>query len=113
MDIPFVGRSEFVDPCQQVINSSQAALLAGQIIRIELTNADAGYPGNVVVQIREEDDHSFGTNWTGNDPTRFPARIRAAATALHACHCRGYYVITHAEGAIEIRQATSDECENP
>jgi len=35
-----------------------------------------------LVEIRESDDDTFLTAWTGNDPTRFPARIKAAATIL-------------------------------
>jgi len=47
---------------------------------------------------------SFGTDWDRPDPTRFPARLKAAATALNAVGMRGHYALTHAAGVLTIQR---------
>jgi hypothetical protein len=112
MDIPFASRSAFLAPCELAIRSGNAALVAGQTIRIDLDRVDPGYAGRIVVNIREGESQHFGAVWESTDPTRFPARIRAAATALYNCRCFGTYLITHEEGVIEIRQDQPSDVQN-
>ena len=64
-----------------------------------------GYDGRVTVNIRPRNLDTFATNWTNNDPSRFPARIKAAATALKDSGNVGRFEITHTDGMLEIRRA--------
>ena len=69
-----------------------------------------GYEGDMDVDIR--DGNSF-LAWTGSrykDKTRFPARIKAAATALFAEGFRGEFHITAKEKKVSIyRKETKDD----
>jgi hypothetical protein len=103
MDITFVDRSRFLAPCEEALRREQTALDAGGTIRVPFE--DGGYDGRVTVTIRAGDATSFGTDWTSNDETRFPARIRAAATALLNCGCTGQFLIVHTDGVLEISRA--------
>ena len=103
MDITFATpRSGFLKICEDVIYSGRKELEVGGIVRIKFDKR-GGYPGRIKVTIRPNDTVSFETNWEGNDPTRFPARIKAAATALLNCECLGCYEITHRNGTMEIQ----------
>jgi hypothetical protein len=103
MDIAFATRSRFLVACQDAIRRDRAELDAGGAIRIDLD--EGGYSGRVLVMIRPGDAVSFGTDWEATDPTRFPARIKAAATALLNCGCVGRFYVEHTDGALEIRAA--------
>jgi hypothetical protein len=103
MDIAFVNRSRFLDDCERTIRDGQDQLEGGGLLEIAFD--DGGYPGRVAVTIREGDSGYFNSDWEGSDPTRFPARIKAAATALFNCECRGSYEIVHEDGALTIRRA--------
>lgn len=103
MEITFVERSRFLAPCEEAIHREQATLNAGGTVRVPFE--DGGYDGRITVTIRAGDGTSFGTDWTSTDETRFPARIRAAATALLNCGCNGQFLIVHANGVLEISQA--------
>ncbi|HEY1376530.1 MAG TPA: hypothetical protein VGF55_07035 [Gemmataceae bacterium] len=103
MDIAFATRSRFLDSCEDAIRRGRADLDAGGAVRVLFE--EGGYPGRVVVTIREGDSGWFGTDWEGADETRFPARIKAAATALMHCGCTGRFLIAHTDGAMEISRA--------
>lgn len=64
---------------------------------------EGGYDGRVVITIRQDGGESFVTDWTNPDPTRFPARIKAAATALLNCGYEGMFEVSHADGTLAIR----------
>ncbi len=66
-----------------------------------------GYPGTVRVELTEEANDSFATDWERADPTRFPARIRAAATALRDKRCFGVFSVSHDEGRLTIDRIRS------
>ena len=102
MEITFIVRSRFLAPCEAAIGRDRALLDEGGTIRIPFE--DGGYNGRITVTIRAGDLTSFGTDWSSSDETRFPARIRAGATALLNCGCCGEFVISHAEGVLEIRR---------
>jgi hypothetical protein len=102
MDIAHVGRSVFLTPCEQAIRDHAAILEAGGTIVITLD--DGGYAGKVRIEIGD-DPAMFGSDWENSDPTRFPARIKAAATALFHCGCRGPYEVEHRDGFLTIRRA--------
>jgi hypothetical protein len=105
MDIPYVDRSGFLEACERAIRLSRGSLSTGHVIRVELDADTPGYAGRVIVEIRADDRSGFGTDWEASDPTRFPARIRAAATGLYNCGCFGRFAISHREGVVEIAEA--------
>lgn len=83
------------------IRRHQAGLGAGEEVHVSL--GPGGYHGNIIVTIRDSDPYYFGTDWESSDPTRFPVRIKAAATALRNCACHGQFEISHLDGALTIR----------
>lgn len=104
MNIPYLIRhSDFLLPCKVAIRKNRRQLQAGGPIRVSLP--DGGYHGLVFVTITPNNSIKFGTNWTNNDPSRFPARIKAAATALKDSGYVGRFEIRHTDGTLNIRQA--------
>jgi hypothetical protein len=101
VDIAYATRSQFLGACETAIHSRRADLDAGGTVYVDL--GEGGYDGRVVVTISQQDRSSFGTDWTNSDPTRFPARIKAAATALLNCGCEGAFEVSHADGTLAIR----------
>jgi hypothetical protein len=101
MDIAYPTRSEFLDACEAAIREQQAKLHAGEVVHVDLR--EGGYDGRVIVSIHAADRAVFGTDWERVDPTRFPARIRAAAAALRNRHCEGRFEVSHSDGLLTIR----------
>lgn len=101
MHIAYSTRSQFLDSCESAIRVHRADLDGGSTVYIDL--GEGGYDGRVAVTIRQIDRASFGTDWTSSDPTRFPARIKAAATALLNCGCEGTFEVSHADGSLAVR----------
>ena len=101
MDIAYATRSQFLDICEIAIKEHRTKLDAGDAIRIILR--EGGYNGKVSITINPDDQSSFSTDWERTDPTRFPARIKAAATALRDCGCDGKFEINHSDGLLKIR----------
>jgi hypothetical protein len=80
-------------------------LRKGESIKCDL-GVSGGYHGRVLLRIT--DGSEFDTDWEstdGIDWSRFPARIRAAATALRDSGQRGSFLITHADGDLTIKPA--------
>jgi hypothetical protein len=94
-------RSQFLPALESAIQEHRAELLAGGVVRVDLLEG-GGYDGRVIVTIRRTDRMFFGTDWERTDSTRFPARIKAAATALRNCDCQGRYEISHSDGSLKI-----------
>jgi len=103
MNIPYAIRSKFTAFCQEGITAQQEALNAGQTIII--TFKPGGYPGEIKVIIDAGKLTEFETDWSAGDQTRFPARIKAAATALRDCGSTGSFDISHADGVLSISKA--------
>ena len=101
MQIRYASRSKFIDACEAVIREHQSHLAAKTPVRVKLEEP-GGYDGRVIVNIDSKDRDLFGTDWEGTDPTRFPARIKAAATALLNCRCDGRFEILHSDGSLNI-----------
>ena len=102
MDIAYATRSRFLNDCEAALQSERETLEGGGVVRVAFD--DGGYPGRVVVTIRPGDTTSFGTDWEGTDPTRFPARVKAAATALLHCGFLGRYLVVHEDGALSVSE---------
>jgi hypothetical protein len=101
VDIPYPTRSQFLDACEAAIRDHRGELQAGEVVHVDLH--EGGYHGRVIVTIHATDRTVFGTDWERPDPTRFPARIRAAAAALLKCRCEGQFEISHSDGCLTIR----------
>ncbi len=98
MNIPYASRSKFTASCQDAIAAQQEVLNAGQIIIVSLQ--PGGYLGEIKVTVDAGNSADFETDWSADDPTRFPARIKAAATALRDCGSTGSFGISHADGGV-------------
>jgi hypothetical protein len=68
-----------------------------------------GYRGNVEVAIGGPTEKEFEANVNISDRTRFPARIRAAATALRDRGCKGLFQIQHNNGKVQITKIQNPE----
>jgi len=101
MDIAYPTRSQFLHSCETAIREHHVELKAGEAVQVPLN--EGGYGGRVVATIDPSDRSVFGTDWEGTDPTRFPARIKAAAAALLNCGCEGRFEISHLGGTLAIR----------
>jgi len=94
-------RSKFYGPCIDGIDKSKQQLLSGWTIQVQLPES-GGYDGDVILRIGSTGDETFQTSWSGSDPTRFPARIKAAATALRDSELVGTFAIRHIDGTVCI-----------
>lgn len=112
--IPYcTDRSGFLHQARSLL--SKRSLEAA--VTFVLDASKAGYRGSIVVQLAENDGH-FSSDFVGDDVTRFPARIRAVATALHRLGHRGWFRISHDDGTITIEPlpgpaASPNGCEGP
>ena len=103
MNIPYSKRSSFLAPCEEAITRNRGDLESGLPVQVHL--GSGGYNGRVLVTISSDDNMMFATNWVSSDPTRFPVRIKSAATALYKCSCFGRFEITHNDGIVRIIKA--------
>ncbi len=99
MNIKYAKYSKFLEPCKIAIQNNSKALKNG--IPIEVSFIKGGYNGEININI-EADKSTFSTSWSNQDPTRFPARIKAAATALKYSQCLGVYKVIHNDGLLTI-----------
>lgn len=101
MKIPHLSKPQQSQFYQQV-----AAALGGIgrefPIQVQLRAERSGYKGSHEVSISEADELEFEADADLADWTRFPARIRAAATALRGANFLGRFTITHCEGQLTI-----------
>ena len=100
MKISFASRSKFMAPCERSIRKNRDRLAEGAAVRVALPSS--GYRDQVVVTITAGEPDEFEADWQGADPTRFPARIKAAAAALRNCGLYGKFVIGHGGGTLSI-----------
>ena len=101
MDIGYPTRSQFLAACEAVIRDHHAELKAGGTIHVGLP--EGGYEDQIIITINPSNGNGFEADWGGGDPTRFPARIRAAAAALHNCGFGGRFEVSHSDGSLIIR----------
>ncbi len=87
MRISYVSRSKFLILFTTGILYQGDRLSNGETIEIQVEAG--GYGGKVEVELTPTHTDEFNANWNGADPTRFPARIRAVATALRDCGFAG------------------------
>lgn len=102
MRIDFATRSSFLPAIHAALDDA-----GGCEGRVVVQLSPQGYPGTIRLELTEGTSDSFATDWEGADPTRFPARIRAAATALRDRRCFGVFVVSHDEGRLTIDRVRS------
>ena len=100
MNIAYAVRSKFTAPCQESITDQQEALNTRQLIAVALE--PGGYAAKVIVTVHASSSTEFETDWSAGDPTRFPVRIKAAATALRNSGNFGRFEISHSNGLLSI-----------
>jgi hypothetical protein len=98
MDLRFSTRSEFFAPIEAALK-----VAGGRINKpLRMALKPGGYNRNAIVVIRPRDDRMFWTDWESAHPTRFSARLRAAATILQRAGLVGRYRMSHYDGALKI-----------
>jgi len=102
MLISYPTRSVFLVPLESAIETQRAALVSGAPITVRLS--PQGYEASVKVLTALSNTDAFWADCEYSDPTRFPARIRAATLALYRQGCFGSYLITHKMGLLTIRE---------
>jgi hypothetical protein len=103
MNIPYATRSRFFEPLHEALTAHGKC--PGQGNAVTLTLSEEGYDGEIIIEISADPFDEFLSNWEGRDPTRFPARIRAAATVLRERRCFGRFLISHRQGLLSITPA--------
>jgi len=99
--LPYSSRSEFFEPIRKALRAAGGEL--SNPVRVSLRAG--GYARDAHVFIRRDDPRYFVTDWESNQPTRFSARCRAAATVLQQNGYEGRYRIRHEDGTLTIEPA--------
>ena len=105
MRTEFATRSSFLPAINGAFDAAEECPGSGTGVIVRLS--PQGYPGTVQVDVTEDASDSFDSDWEGADPTRFPARIRAAATVLRDRRCFGRFVVRHEQGHLTIDRVRS------
>jgi hypothetical protein len=107
MHITFATHSDFLPTLESALQVESHKLAAGSAVTVHLGKG-GGYDGTVTVTLRPPLTHdNFESDWDGRDPTRFPARIKAAATALRNAGWLGVFRLTHKDGELSIERLAS------
>jgi hypothetical protein len=102
MKLKYSTRSSFFPLIHAAFDSQGSCPNERDPVKVELSQQ--GYDGQVIVELSPQSRDEFEADWEGNDETRFPARIRAAATVLRDRKCFGRYLISHDQGRLTILQ---------
>jgi hypothetical protein len=102
MRLSYSTRSSFLETIVAALDAQRGCPKPGMPIHLSLT--EQGYSGEVLVDIGVEHVDTFDSDWEGTDETRFPARIRAAATALRDRGCYGRFQVVHEQGQLTINR---------
>jgi hypothetical protein len=100
-----VSRSGFLESIEEQVRQ---ACQRGGGWPFQVRLGQGGYPGKVEVVIQPGNADDFEVDWHHGDPTRFPQRIRAAATWLRDHGHFGAFHISHADGALTIAKRETD-----
>ena len=80
-------------------------------IEINLTNTHKdvdGYQGNLTIEINKGVDFFLAEDFKNKDTSRFPARIKATASALKSLGYIGKFFISHKQGILRIVKIDSE-----
>ena len=87
------------------IDANRGRISRGARVLKSFAWPEPGYSArNLLIVIDAPTDNEFQTSSAGDDPTRFPARIRALATALRDAGLPGVYCVSHEWGEIVLRR---------
>lgn len=104
MEIPLAtARSGFTASFTELIRGRREEILSGVPVTFKL-EAAGGYSGDLTVEIEEGNARSFRARTPIRDITRFPARIKAFATALARNQCHGKFRIVLKAGEIMVQR---------
>lgn len=101
MHLPYSTRSKFFAP----IEAALAAVGNRLDEPLTITLEPLGYSRDAVVEIGAGGERTFWTDWESQHPTRFSARVRAAATVLKRRGLSGHFRIVHENGSMRIERA--------
>lgn len=101
MELRYPGRSKFFEPIDEVIRQVSDDLV--RPVHIELI--PGGYDREAHILIGGLDTDTFGTEWESAHPSRFSARIRAAASVLRKRGFRGRFKAHHENGILTLQRA--------
>ena len=109
MAIPYNQQmSRFYAPCREAIEGCIRTGRLGEPATVRLASR-GGYGGDVHIHVDPGQAEQFWTDWASSDPTRFPARIRAAATALRDTTRGGRFRVAHDDGTLTIEQVRTPQ----
>jgi hypothetical protein len=95
------SRSKFIPPISKIIRQRRQDIASGKQISIQL-ESEQGYDGEYECKINSAKS-VITANFEYKDPTRFPARIKAAAIALCIEGFNGTFDISHYSGLVTIK----------
>jgi hypothetical protein len=98
MKIPHLTRDGSFRP---QLRAAIATLTDSDAIQVTLSTG-GGYNGSIQVRIGPRAEAEFEAAVELADPSRFPARIRAACTELRDQGCSGTFQVTHEDGILTI-----------
>jgi len=99
-----VKQGSFRPKLSRWVSQVKEQIEEGLKVQMDLQKA-GGYPGvNIKITIMQDNIKYFDTDWEYEDWTRFPARIRALATALQDNWMWGTYLVSHDNGLVELRK---------
>jgi hypothetical protein len=96
--VRYSTRSKFFPAIEEALDK-EAGRRRGSV-HIQLP--PGGYARDAMIILRADDGDFFETNWRGKDPTRFSARIRAAAAVLCRRGRFGCFDVSHHDGSLTI-----------
>jgi hypothetical protein len=97
------GRSKFRSTIVDALREQDKSLTEGRQLVIQFEEEKKGYTGSYECKI-DASACAFTVDFKNTDPTRFPARIKAAARALCQEGYDGIYEISHKAGELTIRK---------
>lgn len=104
------SNSEFLYPIIRELRLQRENLIEGKIVEIDLGKR-GGYSGRYTCRINPT-LHMINVDYSG-DPTRFPARIKAACVALCRENIGGTFLISHTNGLIRILRSGNLDAPKP
>jgi hypothetical protein len=99
MELRYSTRSRFFAPIEEALSSPEFE--KGSVL-VDL--GPRGYERDVTVRIHAHELYVFETDWAGSNPSRFSARIRAAATVLKRRGMAGQFRISHRRGVLHLQR---------
>ena len=96
-------RSGLLTMIRDSIRDRKDSIRSGEQVEVVLKSAHDGYRGEHIVEISDGQDKHFKVEAAFRDPSRFPARISAAASALRKLDLTGRFRIKHEKNSLWIQ----------